>query len=64
MNHVSPQDWATLESIERGQCAALEAEAAARLRQCGLIEAKAEDRYALTPQGWHALRQHRRLDPD
>lgn len=63
MNHVSPQDWAALERIERGQCA-LEAEAAQRLRQCGLIEAKAEDRYTLTAQGWHALRQHRRLDPD
>lgn len=63
MNHVSPQDWAALERIEQGQCA-LEAEVAQRLRLCGLIEAKAEDRYMLTPQGWHALRQHRRLDPD
>ncbi len=63
MNHVSPQDWAALARIEQGPCA-LEAEAAERLRQCGLIEAKAEDRYTLTAQGWHALRQHRRLDPD
>lgn len=63
MNHVSPQDWDVLERIEHGQCA-LETEAAQRLRQCGLIEAKAEDRYALTAQGWHALRQHRRLSPD
>ena len=31
---------------------------AAREKQAG------SGQYALTPAGWHALRQHRRLDPD
>jgi len=65
MNRLTPEDWAALESIEHGQCA-LDAATAARLAPCALIEEKqpGEGRYVLTPAGWHALRQHRRLDPD
>ncbi len=65
MNHLSPDDWAALERIEHGQCA-LDAATAGRLSPCALIEEKTSGsgRYALTQAGWHALRQHRRLDPD
>lgn len=65
MNRLSPDDWAALEHIERGHCA-LDAATAARLEPCALIEEKSagSGRYALTPAGWQALRQHRRLDPD
>ncbi|WP_439640155.1 hypothetical protein [Nevskia sp.] len=65
MNRLTADDWATLEAIEHGRCA-VDAATAARLAPCALIEEKVpgEGRYALTPAGWHALRQHRRLDPD
>lgn len=65
MNRLSADEWAVLERIEHGQCT-LDAATAARLSPCALIEEQGEGsgRYALTPAGWHALRQHRRLDPD
>lgn len=65
MNRLMPEDWAALAAIEQGRCG-LDAATAARLAPCGLIEEKlaGSGRYALTQEGWHALRQHRRLDPD
>ena len=65
MNRLTPEDWAALERIEHGQTA-LDSITAARLAPCALIEEKNSGSgcYALTAAGWHALRQHRRLDPD
>ncbi len=58
-----PEDWKALELIgkcERGYCA----ESLARLDARGFIRAKLPEGFELTKEGWRALRQHRRVNPD